>query len=234
MIDPMASAVALGVLGALYHYLRWTAVPARWHDSRRAYRFRRVKDGLRELAADPEGPTDWQPHILAFTETPTRRERVLQVAGWMAGGSGMITAVQLITGDGASPVVRAQCKEAEVQLQAELERHHLDAYPLVVAAPDLRIGATTLLQSWGIGPVRSNTVLLNWLESRHPEQSPRRFPSGTHGCCNAPPGLASTSWCWRRGMAPGPPSRRSSQTSDESTSGGSKAIRLGWRSCLPT
>ena len=172
MIDPMASAVALGVLGALYHYLRWTAVPARWHDSRRAYRFRRVKDGLRELASDPEGPTDWQPHILAFTETPTRRERVLQVAGWIAGGSGMITAVQLVTGDGASPGVRAQCKEAEAQLQAELDRHQLDAYPLVIAAPDLRVGATTLLQSWGIGPVRSNTVLLNWLESRHPEESP--------------------------------------------------------------
>ena len=27
MIDPMASAVALGILGALYHYLRWSAVP---------------------------------------------------------------------------------------------------------------------------------------------------------------------------------------------------------------
>lgn len=172
MVDPMASAVALGILGALYHYLRWTAEPAHWHDSRRAYRFRRVKEGLREIATDPEEPADWQPHILAFTETPERRERVLRVAGWVAGGSGMITAVQLVSGDGASPSVRKACQEAEAALGAELERHGLDAYPLVVAAPDLKVGATTLLQSWGVGPIQSNTVLLNWFDSRAPDQQP--------------------------------------------------------------
>ena len=172
MLDPLASAVALGALGALYHYLRWTAVPARWRDSRRAYRFQRVKEGLREIASQPEGPTDWQPHILAFTETAERRDRVLQVAGWISGGTGLITAVQLIEGDGSTPTVRKACQEAEEQLSADLETHGLDAYPLVVGVPDLRTGATTLLQSWGVGPIRSNTVLLNWYDSRDPEQEP--------------------------------------------------------------
>ena len=37
MINPTASAVALGILGALYHFLRWTASDVPWHDSRRAY-----------------------------------------------------------------------------------------------------------------------------------------------------------------------------------------------------
>ena len=169
MVDPMATALALGILGALYHYLRWTAVPARWRDSRRAYRFQRVKAGLREIAEDPKGETDWQPHILAFTETPARRERVLRVATWITGGSGMITAVQLVQGDGASPSVRKACKEAETQLAADLRRYALDAYPLVVATPDLRIGAITLLQAWGVGPIRANTVLLNWYDSRDPQ-----------------------------------------------------------------
>ena len=172
MIDPMASAVALGILGSVYYYLRWTAIPARWHDSRRAYRFRQVKEGLRDLAAEPEQPADWQPHILAFTETPTRRERVLRVAGWIAGGSGMITAVQLITGDGAAPSLRGQRQAAEAALRAELDKQGLDAFPLVVAASDLRIGATTLLQSWGIGPIRANTVLLNSMDSRAASKSP--------------------------------------------------------------
>ena len=172
MIDPMASAVALGILGAIYHYLRWAAVPVRWHDSRRAYRFRRVKEGLRELADEPEAPSDWQPHILVFTETQARRDRLLQVGAWIAGGSGIITAVHLVSGDGAAPAVQQQCDAEEKQLAVELERHHLDAFPLVVAVPDLRIGATTLLQSWGVGPIRSNTVLLNWLDSRSHGDSP--------------------------------------------------------------
>ena len=172
MIDPVASAVALGVLGGLYHYLRWTAVPVRWHDSRRAYRFRVVKDGLRDLATVSEDPTDWQPHILAFTETAARRERVLRVAAWISGGSGMITAVQLIEGDGATPAMRSRCADATDALRQELDTHELDAYPLVVAAPDLRVAATTLLQTWGVGPVQANTVLLNWYDSRNAEITP--------------------------------------------------------------
>ena len=172
MIDPLASAVALGILGALYHYLRRTAAPATWHDSRRAYRFRRVKDGLRDLSVDPEGPTDWQPHVLVFTETAERRERLLKVASWVTGGAGILTAVRLLEGDGASPTVRKRVKAAEFELRDELGEQAVDAFPLVVAAPDLRIGATTLLQAWGVGPIRSNTVLLNWYDSRASSEQP--------------------------------------------------------------
>ena len=172
MIDPLASAAALGILGALYHYLRRTAAPVTWHDSRRAFRLKRVKDGLRDLSADVEGPTDWQPHVLVFTETPQRRERLLRVASWVTGGSGILTAVQLIEGDGASPAVRKSAAAAEDELRQELDEQAVDAFPLVVAAPDLRVGATTLLQAWGVGPIRSNTVLLNWYDSRASSEQP--------------------------------------------------------------
>ena len=172
MIDPMASAVALGILGALYHFLRWTAADVSWTDSRRAYRFKRVKDGLRELSVEPESSTDWQPHVLVFTETAERRTRLLQTAGWVTGGSGILTAVQLIEGDGSSLAARQARDEAETQLRRELQEQELDAYPLVVTVPNLRVGASTLLQSWGVGPIRSNTVMLNWYESQSTDTLP--------------------------------------------------------------
>ena len=172
MINPTASAVALGILGALYHFLRWTAVDVPWHDSRRAYRFKLVKNGLHELSSEPESSTDWQPHVLVFTETAERRARLLRAAGWVTGGSGILTAVQLIEGDGSSLSSRQARDDAEEQLRRELEEQHLDAYPLVVAAPDVRVGASTLLQSWGVGPIRSNTVMLNWYESQSTEALP--------------------------------------------------------------
>ena len=34
-----------------------------------------------------------------------------------------------------------------------------------VAAPSLRAGMATLVQAWGVGPLRSNTALVNWLEA---------------------------------------------------------------------
>ena len=173
-IDPMATAVAVALLFAVYQYLRWTAVPPRWRDSRRAYRYRKVKDGLQELADQEESPIDWHPQILLFTDTPTRRSRVLRLASWIGGGAGLITAVQLIEGDSGSAVVRARRAAAEKRLRAELDADGLDAFPLVVAAPDLAAASMTVLQAWGVGPIRANTVALNWHES-HADQSALRY-----------------------------------------------------------
>ena len=173
-IDPMATAVAVALLFAGYQYLRWTAVPPRWRDSRRAYRYRKVKDGLQELADQEESPIDWHPQILLFTDTPTRRSRVLRLASWIGGGAGLITAVQLIEGDSGSAVVRARRAAAEKRLRAELDADGLDAFPLVVAAPDLAAASMTVLQAWGVGPIRANTVALNWHES-HADQSALRY-----------------------------------------------------------
>ena len=169
-IDLAATAVAVALLLAGYQYLRWTAVPTRWRDSRRAYRYRQVKDGIRDLAEQPESPVDWQPQILLFTDTSERRSRVLALASWISGGTGLVTAVQLVEGDSASVGARARRREAEQQLREELERDKVDAFPLVVVAPDLAQASTTLLQTWGVGSIRANTVALNWLE--HHDDAP--------------------------------------------------------------
>jgi amino acid transporter len=161
-IDPVAGVVAAALIAAVYQYLNRTAVPVRWRDSRRAYRFRRVKLGLREIASEPEGPLDWQPHVLVFTQDPERRPRVLRFASWITGGSGLVTATSLVEGVGTSDQVRRRCAEIEAALRAEIAELDLDIYPLAVGAPDLRTAMATLLQAWGVGPLRSNTVLLNW------------------------------------------------------------------------
>ena len=163
-IDAFAAVVASAVLVAIHQYLRRTTVPMAWRDSLRAYRFRRVKQGIREIAAQPEGPRDWQPHILAFTEGKERRGRTLEFASRISGGSGMVTAVQIIEGEGVFEGARARRSEAEETLRQELAEGGFDAFPLVVAAQDLRQAAATLVQSWGIGPIQANTVLLNWYE----------------------------------------------------------------------
>ena len=163
-IHPMASALAVALLAAVYQYLRWTAVPVRWRGSRSAYRHRRIKDGLRQLATQKERRIDWQPQILLFTSTSERRARVLQLASWISGGTGLITAVQLVKGDGGSATGQAERRELEEQLRCELAAEGSDAFPLVVSAPDPSEAASTLLQAWGAGPIRANTVALNWLE----------------------------------------------------------------------
>ena len=54
--------------------------------------------------------------------------------------------------------------EAEEELRRDIEQQGLSAFPLVVAAPQAQQALHTLIPGYGIGPLKVNTALLNWLE----------------------------------------------------------------------
>lgn len=161
-VDLAASAVAIAVLFGIYQYLQRTAGPARWADSRRSYHVQRVREHLFAVGAEPEHPREWRPRLLVFSKDAPRRERLLRFSTWIEGGSGFTTAVRILEGDAQH--MRRLREEAEAELQADIAEHDLKVFALVVAAPNFSTGAQTLMQSFGIGPIRANTVLLNWLE----------------------------------------------------------------------
>jgi amino acid transporter len=161
-IDLAAGAAATALLFAIYQYLKRTAGPARWADSRRSYYMQRVRENLLAAGLEPEHPRDWRPHLLAFSNDSHRRKQLLRFASWLEGGSGFTTAVRILEGEGVKMLKLRQ--EAEEELRADIADYGMQAFPLVVAAPNLNLGVHTLVQSFGIGPLRVNTVLLNWLE----------------------------------------------------------------------
>ena len=161
-IDIMAGTVAIAVLFGIYQYLKRTAGPSRWADSRRSYHLQQVREHLLAAAVEPEHPRDWRPHLLAFSDDPQRREHLLRFSSWLEGGSGLTTAVKILEGEGIKMLKLRE--EAEDELRGFISEHELEAFPLVVVAPDLQTGVHTLVQSFGIGPVHANVVVLNWIE----------------------------------------------------------------------
>ncbi len=161
-IAPAAGLVAIAVLFSVYQYLKRTAGPARWADSRRSYHLQQVREHLQAAAKEPEHSRDWRPQLLAFSDNPKRRKYLLSFASWIEGPSGFTTAVRILEGEGL-PMLKKRA-EAEKQLREDLSECHPQAFPLAIAAPNLSIGIETLVQSFGIGPLQANTILLNWLE----------------------------------------------------------------------
>ncbi len=161
-IDVAAGLVAIALLFSIYQYLKRTAGPARWADSRRSYHLQRVREHLLGAAREPEHPRDWRPELLVFSDDPERREPLLRFASWLEGPSGLTTVVKILEGEGVKMIKRRD--EAEVELRKDLARVHSEAFALAVAAPNLSVGVNTLVQAYGIGPIRANTILLNWLE----------------------------------------------------------------------
>ncbi|MGB5177272.1 MAG: amino acid permease [Gammaproteobacteria bacterium] len=161
-IDYQAGLIAMALLFAIYQYLRRTAPQARWADGRRSYHTRLVRTHLLAAAREAEHPRDWRPNMLLFSDDSHRRARLLQFASWLEGDSGFTTVVKVLEGDGAA--MHAHKRALEKAMQEDIRQAGVQAFPLVIVAPDLNVGIQTLLQGYGIGHLRANMVLVNWME----------------------------------------------------------------------
>ncbi len=158
-IDWKAGALAVAVLFILYQYLQRAARQSRWADSRRSHHLQQLREHLLRAAQELEHPRDWRPQILAFSGSRPRRERLLKFSAWLEGGSGLTTLVRILVGNGPQQVL--QKAEAETELYEDIAASGVQAFPLAVNAPSFEIGSSLLLQSFGIGPLKANTILIN-------------------------------------------------------------------------
>jgi len=160
-VDLYAGIVAIAVLFAIFQYLKRTAGPSRWADSRRSYHLQLTREHLLAAANEPEHPRYWRPQILAFSNNPERRAQLLHFSSWIEGGSGITTAVRILEGEGLK--MRKMREEAQEQLERDIIKDGAHAFPLVVTAPNLQIGIQTVVQAYGVGSLKANTIVLNWL-----------------------------------------------------------------------
>jgi amino acid transporter len=170
-IDLVSSAIAVAVLFGIHQYLQRTAGPARWADSKSAYHFQLMREHLFAIPGEPDHPRDWRPQLLVFSDDASRRRNLLQFASWIEGDSGLTTAVKILVGQGTK--IYQQRAEVEGEFREEIEELGLKAFVKVVVSTDFRVGAQALFQSFGIGPIRANTILLNGPEQLTDEKDPQ-------------------------------------------------------------
>jgi amino acid transporter len=161
-IDLTAGLIAITILFAIFQYLKRTAGPARWADSRRSYHLQQARNHLLSAATEPQHPRDWRPHFLLFSNDTHRRRQLLDFASWLEGDAGLTTVVRILEGQGVKMLKQRQ--EAEEELRKDIAESDLDAFPLVISVPDFNQGLQTLVQAFGVGPMRANTILLNWIQ----------------------------------------------------------------------
>ncbi|MDH3885347.1 MAG: amino acid permease, partial [Desulfobacterales bacterium] len=167
-INVAAGVVSMAILFGIYHYLKRTSGPARWADSRRSYHLQQIRTHLQAAAEEPEHPRDWRPQLLVFSDDTHRRQHLLQFAEWLEGDTGFVTVVRILEGEGAKMLKLRE--EAENELRKDIAESASEAFPLVIAIPSLIQGIHTLVQAYGIGPLKVNTILLNWFE-REPNKN---------------------------------------------------------------
>jgi amino acid transporter len=180
-INPLAGSLAALVFVLLYSYLRQRDVPDRWVDSAGSHHYTKARHHLRSHAAEPQPVRDWRPCALAFVpRDPATRQRMLQLASWLDGDSGFLTAVRMLEGSG--PVRRRQAAAVEKDLRAEVETIVPGAFARALLAADAEIGVQTLIQSHGLGRIRPNFTLFGVRDLRGTMEDRERYGLMLQNC----------------------------------------------------
>ncbi len=173
-IDYRTGVAAVAILFAIFQYLKRTATQARWSDSRRSHHLKTIREHLLAARRELEHPREWRPVIIALSNDSHDMDELVEFACLIEGNSGMTSAVQVVEGTGYSVLKRKQKMEKDLRLQ--INEKNREVFPLVISTEDIATGLPVLFQSYGIGPVQANTVLINWHHSLKGQETQSEKP----------------------------------------------------------
>jgi len=173
VIDFRTGIAAVAILFAVFQYLKRVSAPARWADSRRSYHLKLVRDNLMGAQKVPEHPRDWRPCVLVLSSDEEQMKQLLDFSSLIEGKSGITTAVRILWARGYRAVKLKA--EAEKDLARIISEKESSAFSLVLSSEYAANGLSVLCQSFGVGPVRANTLLMSWQEQYVGHDDPVRF-----------------------------------------------------------
>ena len=165
LINAIATIAAAVIVLLIYVWLERREIQTTWGDVRQGLWLSLVRTGLMNIAANPD-PKNWRPHLLVLSGAPTKRPHLIDMATALTHGRGMVTVASILP-----PGTRnlSQQESMESAIQDYLERQGKSAFVKVITAADPFVGAEQLIESYGIGNLVPNTILLGDTENPDPE-----------------------------------------------------------------
>lgn len=169
LINPVATIAALVIVGLIYFWLERRQIESTWGDVRQGIWMTIVRTALLNIddAADPK---NWRPHLLVLSGSPSKRWYLIEMARALTHNRGLITVASIIPSGSRSI---AQQEKAEVVLREFLDKRGVQAFAKIVTADDPFVGTKQLLETYGMGPLIPNTVLLGDSDDPDPESIDR-------------------------------------------------------------
>ncbi|MEO0539683.1 MAG: Na-K-Cl cotransporter [Cyanobacteria bacterium P01_A01_bin.105] len=178
LINAIATIAAAAIVLLIYLWLERREIQTTWGDVRQGLWLSLVRTGLMNITANPD-PKNWRPHLLVLSGAPTKRPHLIDMATALTHGRGMVTVASIL------PVGTrnlAQQESMESTIQDYLERRGKEAFVKVITAADPFSGAEQLIESYGIGPLVPNTILLG--DTENPDPDVRRSFYNIIGKCH--------------------------------------------------
>lgn len=169
LINPAATVAAAVIVLSIYLWLERREIRTTWGDVRQGIWLSLVRAGLLNIA-DNADPKNWRPHLLVLSGAPTKRWHLIELATDLTHNRGLITVASILP-NGARNL--EQQEQIRSTIRDYLEKRGIQAFVKLIEATDTSTGSQQLIDTYGIGPLIPNTVLLGDTETDNHEARER-------------------------------------------------------------
>ncbi len=171
LINPIATIAALLIVALIYIWLERRQIESTWGDVRQGIWMTVVRTALLNIERNPD-PKNWRPHLLVLSGTPSKRWYLIEFARAFTHNRGLITVANILPSGSRSI---SQQEKAEGVLRDFLDRKGVQAFAKVITADDPFDGTKQLLETYGMGPLVPNTLLIGDSDDPEPTSIERYF-----------------------------------------------------------
>ncbi len=156
LINPIATVIAALIVLGIYIWLQQREIETTWGDVRRGLWMALISKGIFQIEHTND-TKNWRPHILVFCGAPSKRWALIELADGISHNRAIMTVSSVIPNNSRDV---SQKMKLEETIRDYLERRGVQALVRLVTADEPYEGALQLVETYGLGPLIPNTILL--------------------------------------------------------------------------
>ena len=156
LINALATLMAFLVIAIIFVWLKRRKIKATWGGLGRGIFSSIIRYALFQLEKESNAKS-WRPNILVLSGSPGKRWRLIEFADDLTNGNALFTVSTIVS---ESNVPQEKVRDFEGRIMDYLSNKKVQALVRVVRAPDPFSGAMHMVNSYGLGQLVPNTILL--------------------------------------------------------------------------
>ncbi len=157
LINPGATFVALFLTFGVYYIMQRRQLKAHWGDVRRGILMFLARYSIYSLADMEPHAKSWRPNFLVLSGAPTSRWHLIDFANAVTFGKGILSIATIVSKKKRDA---SHINEMETSIAEYLKKKSVPSLVEVSLADNVMQGLRATIQSYGMGPLRPNTILL--------------------------------------------------------------------------
>jgi len=161
LISTTGSIIAIIIVILLFLYINKQNIKVGFGDARHGFVYNHIKQNLLTLSKLPIHSKNWRPTLLIFSKQPVKEMNLVMLGDMIGGKRGIVSLAMFVPEEEENPKHVIRKKHLNI-IKQWLKNNNFDIFPEVIITENKDYAYEIFLQSYSIGPIKPNLLLLGW------------------------------------------------------------------------